>query len=132
MTTREERLAIANKVIEIIGSHGRKFLRSRDGTLTTLDLEKGRVYVTDNYTKKRFRADPDAKWSSMGFSNGGTIRGLLERLAAYVEDGKPIHFGVPRMSYGDMWGYGEEAIQVVEKEVLALLGYEPRPIATPE
>lgn len=122
----EDRLDMANKVIEIIGSHGRRFLRHENHGFTKMDLEKGRVYVTDCYTGKRFRADPESDWSKKGFSSGGTMKRLVADLAEFVETGNPIprgHFALRTYSYGDLWAYGEEAMNNVKDEVFAVLGY---------
>jgi hypothetical protein len=121
----EDRLVIANKMIEVIGRHGRKFLFNEHNGFTKMDLEKGRVYVTDCYTGKRFKAT-ESSWSKKGFSSGGTMRRLLEDLAEYVETGMPMprgHFQTRRYSYGDQWGYGEEEMKKVEEQAFSLLGY---------
>jgi len=139
VSTKEERLAHANELICIIARHGRRFFfttrfhserfsgvwESPAGRVAMLVLRNGRVYHFDEYTGKTIYTH----WTPFGnrwrgFSHGGTLRCLVEKMRDYVMKGEQIHidFIAPTMIDGksDLWGYGREAAYNVRLEAAKL------------
>lgn len=146
MTTKakrkEERLAHANALIKIIASHGRRFywrattarsdeLREKNGfaggNVSRLELRRGRVFYIDSYTGKAVYTHKTT-WSNTwkGFSNGGTLRSLVEDMRDYVLNGTPISswkIGLPREADSldnNTWGYAGADLKLVRDAALAL------------
>jgi len=141
---KEERLAHANELIQIIASHGRRFfyrdtssarstiLREKNGhaggNVSQLELRRGRVFYIDSYSGKAIYTHKTVwanRWA--GFSNGGTLRSLVEDLRDYVLHGTQISswkIGLPRSADGSLadntWGYSEEALGQVRAAALVL------------
>lgn len=110
--TKTERIRHANAVIEEISKVGRRFFWSeRHGHVSRFDAtDAGRLYLLDKCTNERVHLIADRPWPT--FTEGGTLRRLIEDLADYIRTGKainPRHFGPwPRwICDGDLWGYGE-------------------------
>jgi hypothetical protein len=62
------------------------------------------------------------KYEWRGFSEGGTLRSLVEQLRDYIRTGKQVHpqsFGPWPQWYcdGDLWGYGDDMQQVRDKAI---------------
>jgi hypothetical protein len=127
--TRNARVAMANRAIEIIASHGRKFFSLHaDGRkteeperLSRFELrQNGRLFFIDKYTQRPiYVAYRLGRWR--GFSDGGTLRALVEELADWI-NGKcndfPLNHLGPWPEWicgGDLWGYGEEMAKVREQ-----------------
>jgi hypothetical protein len=131
-----ERLVHANAVIAAMSRHGRRFFYSKtNDTTAALSLDKsGRVRLTDEYTQKTFLIVKNGRWRH--FSNGGTLRSLIEALAGYVRTGQqvnPLRFG-PFPDYlcdGDLWGYGDEAMEAVRADIADNPAVAPR-VAEPK
>ena len=121
---RLQRLRDANRLIQIIGDHGRRFFWCQ-GRYARLELDRGRVFIVDDYTEARVYTHKTTfgnRWR--GFSHGGTLRQLVELMRDYVIKGKRIPLGyiapnnyldttttTPR----DIWGYGPEAAETVRR-----------------
>jgi hypothetical protein len=130
--TRRQRTDIANKAVEIIASHGRKFfsLEAEGRTvernrISRFELsDNGRLWFVDKYSQKPiYVAYRRGHWR--GFSEGGTLRSLVCSLADWI-NGK-TEFPLDRLGPwpdwlcgGDLWGYGSE-MQIVREKVKALL-----------
>lgn len=137
--TKEQRLAHANELIKIIARHGRRFFFSKRfhsdrfgevvetpaGRVAMLVLRNGRVYHFDEYTGKTIYTH----WTPFGndwrgFSHGGTLRSLVEKMRDYVMTGEQISldFIAPTMRDGksNLWGYGREAAYNVRTEAAKL------------
>jgi hypothetical protein len=126
-TTKAERLAHANQLIEIMASHGRRFFfDARKQRAASLILsESGHVYFVDDYTGKAVYTHKTGytnKWR--GFSHGGTLRTLVEMMRDYVTKGVQIPFtyiGLERsFTVGNIWGYDEESMQKVREQAALL------------
>ncbi|MBF4990657.1 hypothetical protein [Methylophilus sp. QUAN] len=130
MSRKLERLEHANKLIQIIGSHGRCFFYSQSKQrFARLELRNGRVYFIDDYTEKAIYTHNTGfgcgRWS--GFSHGGTLKGLVEWLRDYVTKGQLLPravIGLPNLNFktwkDNIWGYSEEAIITVRNEAFEL------------
>jgi hypothetical protein len=120
---RKARLEVANGMIRIISEHGRKFFAHSNGlSHFELDQVTGRLWFIDGYTHKRiYTAYRRGRWR--GFSDGGTLRALIENMSDFIMKGDPIraHFGPWRKELcdGDLWGYGD-SMQAVRDEIKAL------------
>lgn len=107
--TKRERAEIANKMLSAIASCGRKFFAYEDRVSRFEIDERGRVWLIDKYTQKRIYVAYSGRWR--GFSDGGTLRALIERLRDYITIGAllPAQIFGPWPEWvcnGDLWGYG--------------------------
>lgn len=121
--TKQERVVEANKVIEAISRHGRRFFH-HEGRVTRFDLDaRGRVWLIDKYSGRRVYTHYPYGWK--GFSEGGTLRSLCQDLRDYIRTGKPIRqewFG-PFPDWrcgGDPWGYGTEGMEALRADIKSL------------
>lgn len=120
-----ERLEHANKLIEVIAAHGRRFFWSESRQRTArLDLTLGCVFFTDAYTGKLICTATEGRWD--GFSNGGTLKALVEDMRDYIVDGERIarwKIVMPRHDdtlEDNIWGYSGEAAKAVREAAFAL------------
>jgi hypothetical protein len=108
---KQQRLLIANGLLEIIGQHGRRFFYHK-GIISRLESDqRGRIYFIDSYTNKKVYLHTGSRWR--GFTGGGTLRSLIEYLRDFIRTGKtlPKYCLGPWPDYlcdGDLWGYGED------------------------
>jgi hypothetical protein len=116
--TKQDRIKIANELIEVIAAHGRRFFHC-DGRVSRLELDhRGRIWFVDSWEGARVYTHSTGRWRK--FHNGGTLRRLIEALRDFVmgRDRFPlVHLG-PWPGYicdGDPWGYGDEMTAVREK-----------------
>jgi len=137
-TTREERIAHANALIQIIASHGRRFFmhqpraKNESGILeeprfARLELRNGRIYYIDDYTQKAvYTYQTKFRNSWHGFSHGGTLKNLVECMVEYIRFGTKVpkwmiviqQMGRETLE-GNIWGYDfESAIKVREEAYL--------------
>lgn len=115
--TKFERMEIANKMLIAIASCGRKFFAHRD-RVSRFDIDhRGRIWFVDKYTQKRIYVSYRGNWR--GFSEGGTLRALVERLRDFITRGKQL----PALIFGpwpewvcggDLWAYGDDMQRVRE------------------
>lgn len=128
------RLQIANEIIVCIASHGRKFFSSngdervrgyaeRFSRFEYGDGRKPRLKFRDKYTWKLIDIGSPHRWR--GFSDGGTLRGIVQMLASYIIHGKPILncFGPwhKDLCGGDLWGYGIPAAYAMREQMKPIL-----------
>lgn len=136
MSTKIERVEHANNLIRAIASHGRRFFYHADGNrYAKLELDaRGRVWFVDDYTQKRvYTHDTRGRWR--GFTHGGTLRSLVERMRDYITTGWQLPRGVIAPPYlggdadGNVWGYEREAAAAVREAAFALpiMALPPRP-----
>lgn len=129
--TRAERIDAANAVIEAISDHGRRFFHYRDpatGDERVTRIEQtlaGRLVLIDCYTGARVAMVEGRRWK--GFTQGGTMRRLVEELVVFIRAGRlvrPGHFALAPTSLGhepgsNIWGYDAEAFAAVQVAVIA-------------
>lgn len=136
------RLERCNAIIRVIASHGRHFLSEnsdRRGVLIEnpfiayfkLDPQ-GELWYVDRYSRKPILVRHQ-EWP--GFSDGGTLRIIIQRLAAHIVEDAPInpgYFGVSPEWMPDHWGYGDdmpkvaaEASRIIEREDSEALSLAP-------
>jgi len=116
-----ERIQHANDVILSISRYGRHFFRcSRTGAVAHFVLDdRNRLRFVDEASRRAVLIVKGGEWR--GFTNGGTMRALVEDLAEYIKTGRQIrnHFG-PWPEWvcgGDLWGYGDDCAANVRAEV---------------
>ena len=111
---KQKRVEHANQLISIIASHGRKFFQGND-RMAKIELVRGRVWFIDDYRGARIYTNKTTFGNDWGgFSHGGTMRSLVEKMRDYITAGVSIplgHIAPTRIMDGghDMWGYGPEA-----------------------
>jgi len=121
MTTELERLERANALIETIAVCGRKFFRHGEDVSRLEIDDRGRVWLWDKYSHTRvYTHSRYGKWR--GFTEGGTLRQLIEYLRDYIKRDKDVPaciFGPwPKWRCdGDLWGYGRDMKTVRERAV---------------
>jgi hypothetical protein len=113
---------LANEFIAVVASHGRKFFRHEDRVARFL-LNDGHLYFLDAYSGRLiYTAGRRGPWR--GFSNGGTLRTLVENLAVWIRHDTPLWMGFfePLRDGGCRWGYGEPAMDAVREAAAKLIG----------
>lgn len=126
-----ERLSTANAIIRVIGSRGRHFLSENSDRRTPVpnpffahfEVDKRlEIWFVDRYSRKANLVRL-SDWPH--FSDGGTLRSLVEHLSAFIRGGARINmraFG-PWPEWvcgGDLWGYGAD-MEKVRAEIAAIL-----------
>lgn len=138
------RLEHANALIRVIASHGRRFFHFGGGNVydpvtketrfvtadrtSCFELRRGRVYFIDAYSQRAIythRTAITSRWK--GFSNGGTLRSLVEDMRDYIVHGRPIarwKIVIQQLNAkgleDNVWGYPVEAAQAVRDAAYAL------------
>lgn len=127
----DKRLECANDIIRVIATHGRRFFSSdADWAEPHADPfiahfyrdDRNELWFVDSYTRKSILVR-HFEWP--GFTNGGTMRAIVEHLADHIETGKPINLSYfspsPQwVNGGDLWGYGND-MALVAKTVASLV-----------
>jgi len=115
-----QRVEKANKLIKIISLYGRRFFWNKnDNAISFFKIKKGRVYFVDHYSKKEIYLH--YRYWSKGFSNGGTLRSLIDALKDWIigkRANPPLRLLGPwpkSLCNGDLWGYGSEMKKVRAK-----------------
>lgn len=120
VSARRKRAQRANALITRISELGRQFFdhtrgwdgRPRgEGAVSRFEVnESGRVCFVDGYRGSRIATlHPNSRWR--GFSQGGTLRQLVEQLSQFVMWGTDPGLILSWPSWcseGDPWGYGDD------------------------
>jgi hypothetical protein len=135
---RLRRLAIANQVLVICASYGRRFFSQDADKLVRMDTPRisrfefdarRRLWYIDKWRGARIYVHHDPSYRrgwSHRFSDGGTLLYLCEMLRDYTLCRRPdIHLGLfgpwpEHICGGDLWGYGPD-MEIVRREVDALV-----------
>lgn len=123
-TIKEEKLARlehVNALIETISKYGRRFFyNEKNNCVASMMVSKtGHIWFQDDYTRKMVYVAYTGRWR--GFSHGGTLKALIERLAEYVRYGKKIEvdwIGPERFDDSNIWGYSQEQMALCRAEAL--------------
>lgn len=125
------RMKIANAIIMVIAAHGRHFLSENsdrrepvaDPFIAHFRVDKvGELWYIDRHTRKSILVRHE-KWP--GFSDGGTLRGIIGHLAIHIADDEPVnpgYFGVSPGWTNDHWGYGHAMARVADGVMAVLAG----------
>ena len=131
---REQRLRNANALLVVIAYHGRHFFLHA-GKVSYLEIaENGRVWFHDSYSQRKVYTHTNGRWR--GFTEGGTLRSLVQELKDYVVHGRTLSTRKlgPWPAWiceGDLWGYGEE-MRTVRQVAQALGMLKPGPLREAE
>lgn len=108
--TKQQRAENANRLITAIASCGRYFFSCRNGISQFEVDSRGRIWFLDSDSKARIYTHYRYEWR--GFTNGGTMRDLIERLRDYIRTGEQQRLALgpwPKwVCDGDLWGYGAD------------------------
>ncbi len=113
--SKEARVEIANRFLEIIASHGRKFF-AHERHISRFELDKRRrVWFVDKYSQKREYTH--YRYWGRRFTEGGTMFALAKHLQAFImgRESLPISSLGPWPDWycdGDLWGYGDDMAKV--------------------
>ena len=127
LTLKRQRAEHVNQAIRIIADHGRRFFYDEvTNRYANMEVDqRGKVWFIDSYSGKRIFTHETVwggKWR--GFSNGGTLRQLVENFRDYIRTGEPLHPGYlgPERSFDDsnIWGYDEAGMKAVREQAGAL------------
>lgn len=115
---KEERCKLANELILLIATIGRKFFNYEDknGCIGKFEMKNGRTYFVDGYTKKPIYAY-DNYYFHRKFSEGGTMQALILDMAEWIRTGKPTN---AKNGYGgvycDYWGYPPSDMAKIQRK----------------
>lgn len=126
LALKRQRAEQVNQVIRIITDHGRQFFyRQTVNRYANMEVDhRSKVWFIDDYSGTRIFTHETVwggKWR--GFSHGGTLRDLVKELgitSALVNHSTPDYLGPERIDDSNIWGYDEEAMKAVRKQVSAL------------
>ena len=120
--TKRQRLERANQFLTAIASCGRQFFRTGERIARFEVRYTGRIWFCDDRSGKWVYVHYRGRWR--GFSHGGSLRRLIDRLAAYIQHGA---FAAGDLgpwpewySDGDPWGYGAD-MEIVRRRAAELL-----------
>lgn len=116
-----DRLNKSNQLIEVTASCGRGFFKYDQVSRLEIDL-RGRIWFIDGYRGVKVYTYYKGHWK--GFSEGGTLRGLVIVLRDYIRFGNLLGARVfgPWPDWvcgGDLWGYGGD-MQIVRDKAKEL------------
>lgn len=119
--TRQDRLCKANILIGVIASCGREFFRHDNRVAHFKFNNQKRIFFRDDYSNKLIYTHKKGRWK--GFTHGGTLKSLIEKLRDYIKDGTKLNpkvFGPwpDHICRGDLWGYRRDMVQVRKAAVL--------------
>jgi hypothetical protein len=122
--TRKDRIGIVNEIIKEISDRSRRFFYSeKSGNVSKIIEKNNRLYYVDHYTGNEIylHAPKHKRWN--GFSNGGTMRGLVLDFKEFIMSGD---YSNHNNGYGGLyctnWGYKEEDMKAIQEKAIAL-GY---------
>ena len=112
---RAARLQLANAYIEKISEHGRGFFK-HDNRITHFVVcrRTGRLKIIDKYSQRWVDIAKKGRWH--GFSDGGTLRNVIECLADFIRGRRNI----PEFSYR-YWGYTEGEMRALDEALAPII-----------
>lgn len=128
-----QRLETANAIVQVIAAHGRHFFSENSDRREPVENpfvshflvdRNHEVWFVDRYTRKHVLVR-HSEWR--GFSEGGTLRGIVQHLAAHIAEGaeiNPGYFGISPDWMPNHWGYGDDMLKVRDG-VAAILSANP-------
>lgn len=114
MSTKQERLELANKLIKEISKNGRNFFAHKD-RVSFLEMDyRGRIWFCDSYSDRKIYTHYNGEWS--GFTQGGTLKNLVKGLVQFIQTGEPRftlqHLGYTPKEYCG-WGYSTSELRPI-------------------
>jgi hypothetical protein len=123
LTAKRQRCEQVNQAIQIIASHGRRFFFSSSSqSYASMQVDdRGKVWFIDSYSRKRIYTHPTTwggRWK--GFTNGGTLKDLVEKFRDYICTGTQLsaYYLGPERSFDEsnVWGYDAESMRAVRDQ----------------
>lgn len=117
---KHERAERASQLLAAIAGCGRHFFR-HEGRVSRFAVNEktGHVWFVDAWREARIYTHYSGRWR--GFSEGGTLRWLVQALVAYIVTGDPPRLGLgpwpADLCGGDLWGYGADMVKVRQAAV---------------
>lgn len=127
------RLETANAIIRVIASHGRHFLSENsdrrqlvaDPFIAYFRVDKcNELWFVDRHSRRSILVRHQ-KWP--GFSDGGTLRGIIQHLSEHIASAaiiNPGYFGTSPDWMNDHWGYGDDMLKVRDGVAAILAGVQ--------
>lgn len=118
MNVRLKRSETCNEFLRFVAGCGRRFF-AHDGKVSAFEFnEAGHVCLRDKYSGKLVYTAYNGSWR--GFTEGGTLRSLVQQMADYIRTGKPARTSLlgPWPDWyckGDLWAYGDAMPAVRDK-----------------
>jgi len=118
---KSERIKRVNTFIRVIADTGRRFFYSRkfDRYGHFFLGHDGHLRWRDEYTHKAIYLSGLENWDR-GFSNGGTLKSLIQLLAKFIRTGEPLPQWCFRLD--GPWGYGDDMQIVCDASKFAIKG----------
>ena len=120
--SKESRCELANELIRLIASTGRKFFNyeGNGGSIGRFELRSGRTYFIDGYLGKSIYAYEN-RFFRQKFTEGGTMQALILDIAEFIRTGKATN---AKNGYGgiycDHWGYPDEDMKKVREKAIEI------------
>lgn len=125
MYNREQRMEAVNQVIKEIANRGRNFFYTSGKGQSYFFLKgdkRKRLWFWDNYGGK-VNPYPSSRMRDYGFSEGGTLWGLVHDFREYILTGEHTN---GKNGYGGLycphWGYPDEDMNAI-REVARNVGF---------
>jgi hypothetical protein len=118
---RPERIELVNRLINEIGSRGRRFFYSnKHYRIASFHWANGRLWYTDDYTGVPMYLEPGKEGKTReqkhGFSHGGTHWGLVLDFRDYIfGDDDANHNNGYGGLYCPLWGYPDEDMEAIRQ-----------------
>lgn len=127
---RNERVGEANALIKVISDYGRRFFynKERGSVSRFVTNARGQVFFVDHYTGKPIYVAKEGAWD--GFTNGGTLKSLVQALANYIRTGHRLSIdwigpGRLRAEDGNIWGYAADQLVLCREAALKTKAIRP-------
>jgi hypothetical protein len=119
---RQVRIEIVNTIIEEIANRSRGFFKGKNITAHFVyDETKKRLYYVDQYSEKRIYMHFPEYRKPRGFTNGGTMWGLVKDFKLFIMKGE---YSNGKNGYGGLycphWGYSEEDMIALRNKAIEL------------
>ena len=129
METIHSRLIVANKALEVISSHGRRFFYN--GTFDRIStfelipsklLDEPSLAIRDDYRGTLIPVSA-SDWREFGWSHGGTLKELVLEFSQFVLTGKKVRsgwIGMRRYDGSYIWGYSADEVKATLEGLIPL------------
>lgn len=117
-TTKQERVDIVNDITKKISQTKRGFFKGKNGRVGKIILKNNRLWWVDEYKGKEIYFHQASSHGFPGFSNGGTLKGLVfGEFKRFILEG-PVdgeysglnawHWGIPEDEIKELLTYAKE------------------------
>jgi hypothetical protein len=125
------RLEQANALIHAISSHGRRFFYCEDrDRIAKFEIQDKRIKFIDDWSGMSMQCLEGRRWK--GFSHGGTMKNLIQKLSNYIRLGEKLNIGIIAPAYlfgpvqsdieegepeSNIWGYPDAAKKALLEQI---------------